>query len=90
MKIISTKFSGLKVIKTKVHKDSRGHFVELFRHNFFKNKDLFLLAHQNLKKCFKRYAFSKKKFGQGKYLSVLKGKILDVVIDLRTKSKTFR
>ena len=30
-----------------------------------------------------------KKYEQGKYLSVLRGKILDVVIDLRRKSKTF-
>ena len=30
-----------------------------------------------------------KKFQQGKYVSVLKGKILDVAVDCRKKSKTF-
>ena len=30
-----------------------------------------------------------KKFQQGKYVSVIKGKILDVVVDLRKNSKTF-
>ena len=30
-----------------------------------------------------------KKFKQGKYVSVLKGKVLDVVVDCRKKSKTF-
>ena len=30
-----------------------------------------------------------KKFQQGKYISVVKGKILDVVVDCRRKSKTF-
>ena len=30
-----------------------------------------------------------KKQQQGKYISVLKGKILDVVVDCRKKSKTF-
>ena len=29
------------------------------------------------------------KFQQGKYISVLKGKILDVVVDCRKNSKTF-
>ena len=29
------------------------------------------------------------KFSQGKYVSVIKGSILDVVVDLRKKSKTF-
>ena len=89
MKIISTKFSGLKVIKTKVHKDSRGHFVELFRHSFFrKNKFIFTCSSKSKKNVLRGMHFQKK-FGQGKYLSVLKGKILDVVIDLRSKSKTF-
>ena len=30
-----------------------------------------------------------KKFQQGKYISCLKGKILDVVVDLRKNSKTY-
>ena len=30
-----------------------------------------------------------KKFQQGKFLSVIKGKILDVVVDCRKKSRTF-
>ena len=89
MKIISTKFSGLKVIKTKVHKDSRGHFVELFRHNFFKKQRFIFTCSSKSKKNVLRGMHFQKKFGQGKYLSVLKGKILDVVIDLRSKSKTF-
>ena len=89
MKIINTKFSGLKIIKTKVHKDSRGHFVELFRHSFFrKNKFIFTCSSKSKKNVLRGMHFQKK-FGQGKYLSVLKGKILDVVIDLRSKSKTF-
>ena len=89
MKIINTKFSGLKIIKTKVHKDSRGHFVELFRHSFFRKNKFIFTCSSNSKKNVLRGMHFQKKIGQGKYLSVLKGKILDVVIDLRTKSKTF-
>ena len=40
------------------------------------------------KKCFKRFTFTDKIFS-GKYLSVLKGEIFDVAVDLRKNSKTF-
>ena len=39
-------------------------------------------------KCFKRFSFQYK-HQQCKYVNVIKGKILDVVVDLRKNSKTF-
>lgn len=41
------------------------------------------------KKCCERSSYSIKKKAQGKYVSVLNGKIFDVALDLRKKSKTF-
>ena len=38
MKIISTRFSGLKIVQSKNYKDSRGLFKEDFKNKFFKNK----------------------------------------------------
>ena len=89
MKIINTKFNGLKIIKTKVHKDSRGHFVEVFRHSFFKKQKFVFTCSSKSKKNVLRGIHFQKKIEQGKYLSVLKGRILDVVVDIRKKSKTF-
>jgi len=89
MKIINTKFNGLKIIKTKVHKDSRGHFVEVFRHSFFKKQKFVFTCSSKSKKNVLRGMHFQKKIEQGKYLSVLKGRILDVVVDIRKKSKTF-
>ena len=40
------------------------------------------------KKCFRGFHFQTKN-KQSKYVNVLKGKILDIVIDLRKNSKTF-
>ena len=40
MKIINTKFQGLKVIKGINHYDNRGYLREVFRNNFFKEKKL--------------------------------------------------
>ena len=89
MKIINTKFNGLKIIKTKVRKDSRGHFVEVFRHSFFKKQKFVFTCSSKSKKNVLRGMHFQKKIEQGKYLSVLKGRILDVVVDIRKKSKTF-
>src|SRR5210317_1486488 len=88
MKIFKTKFKNLKIIKSPIFKDNRGYFKELII-----EKDI------NERFPFKVMSFSKKnvlrgmhlqsKNSQGKYISVIKGSILDVVIDLRKKSKTF-
>ena len=39
MKIINTKFYGLKIIEGVNHYDKRGYFRETFKNNFFKNKN---------------------------------------------------
>ena len=89
MKIIPTKFSGLKIIQSKVHRDSRGFFKEDFKKKFFKNKKFVFACSSSSRKNVIRGMHLQTKFPQGKYLSVLKGEIFDVVIDLRKKSKTF-
>tara|TARA_B100001540_G_scaffold262152_1_gene241395 strand:- start:5143 stop:5673 length:531 start_codon:yes stop_codon:yes gene_type:complete len=89
MKIFITKFKGLKVIKSKVHKDSRGYFKETFKKKFFKNENFIFGCASYSKKNVLRGMHIQKKFSQGKYVTVLKGEILDVVVDLRKNSKTF-
>jgi len=89
MKIINTKFQGLKVIKGINHYDNRGYFREIFRNNFFSNKKFIFWILSKSKKNVIRGLHLQKKFQQGKYVSVLEGKIFDVAVDLRKKSKTF-
>ena len=89
MKIISTKFSELKVIKSKNHRDSRGFFKEDFKKKFFKGKKFVFGCTSSSQKNVIRGLHLQTKFSQGKYVSVLKGKILDVALDLRKNSKTF-
>ena len=89
MKVISTKFSGLKVIQSKSYKDSRGLFKEDFKKNFFKNKKFVFGCTSTSKKNVIRGLHLQTKFSQGKYVSILKGSIFDVVVDLRKDSKTF-
>ena len=89
MRIKSTKFSGLKVISSKNFKDSRGLFRENYKKKFLKNKNFIFGCFSKSKKNVIRGLHLQIKFPQEKYISVLKGSVMDVVIDLRKKSKTF-
>ena len=89
MKIISTKFSGLKVIQSKSHKDNRVLFKEDYKKKFFKNKNFIFGCTSKSNKNVIRGLHLQTKFLQEKYVSVLKGEIIDVVLDLRKNSKTF-
>ena len=89
MKIKSTKFKDLKVIFSPIHRDRRGNFREVFKKKFFKNKNFVFTCVSSSKKNDLRDMHLQSKKKQGKYLTVLKGEILDVCIDLRKKSKTF-
>ncbi len=89
MKIINTRFKGLKIIQQRKHGDRRGYLRETFRKNIIKWKDLiFDYATTSKKNTIRGFHFQYK-FKQAKFVSVLKGKILDCVLDLRKNSKTF-
>ncbi len=88
MKIINTKFKDLLVFKSKNFYDNRGFFRELAIEKLIKKKLKFTVVSKS-KKNVLRGLHMQKKFQQGKYISCLKGKILDVVVDCRKKSKTF-
>ena len=89
MKIINTKFFGLKIIEGVNHYDKRGYFRETFKNNFFKNKNFIFWCVSKSKKNVIRGMHLQKKIKQDIFVSVLKGKIFDVVIDLRKKSNTY-
>ena len=89
MKVINTKFKGLKIIKQRWHGDNRGSLRETFIKKIIKWDELVFDYATSSKKNVLRGFHFQSKFQQAKFVSVLKGKILDCVIDLRKKSKTF-
>ena len=89
MKIIETKFKGLKIIQQKNNSDSRGSLRETFRKKIIKWDELVFDYATTSKKNVLRGFHFQYKFQQAKFVTVLKGKILDCVIDLRKGSKTF-
>ena len=88
MKITKTKFNGLTIFKSQNFLDNRGIFRELAREKLIKKKLVFTILSKS-KKNVLRGLHLQKKFQQGKYVSVIKGKILDVAVDCRKKSKTY-
>ena len=88
MKRKKTKFKDLLIFKSKSFKDSRGFFREIFLEKIANKKIVFSVISKS-KKNVLRGLHLQTKNPQGKYLSVLKGKIFDVSIDLRKKSKTY-
>ena len=88
MKIINTKFAGLKVIQNLTFLDKRGYFKELIIEKKIKKRFPFNVMSFSKKNVLRGMHLQTKK-SQGKYISVIKGEILDVVVDLRKNSKTF-
>ena len=89
MNVISTKFKGLKIIQQKKHGDGRGNLRETFKKKIIKWDELIFDYATTSKKNVLRGFHFQSKFQQAKYVNVVKGKILDYVIDLRKNSKTF-
>ena len=88
MKIIKTKFKGLLVIKRPTHIDNRGFLKELFEQRKFKKKFIFDYFSLSKKNVIRGLHIQLKK-PQAKMVSVIRGKIFDVVLDCRKGSSTF-
>jgi dTDP-4-dehydrorhamnose 3,5-epimerase len=88
MKVLKTKIKGLLVVKQKNNTDVRGSLRETFNKKLLNKNFVFEYSTTSKYNVLRGFHFQTK-FQQAKYVNVLKGKILDVVIDLRKKSKTF-
>ena len=91
MKIIKTKIKDLLIIKQKNNIDKRGSLREIFNKKIsYLKKNNFVFEYCTTSKANSLRGFHfQYKYQQAKYLNVIKGKILDCVIDLRKNSKTF-
>ena len=89
MKTIKTKLEELKLIKTKIFNDKRGFFKEVFQNRVEKNNNFIFDCMSYSKKNVLRGLHFQKKKSQAKLLTVIQGKIFDVCVDLRKKSKTY-
>ena len=90
MKIESTSIPDVLLITPKVHRDDRGYFLESFNQKFFETKS-FVQDNQSFscKNSVRGLHYQIVK-PQAKLVRVIKGKILDVAVDIRKDSPTFK
>ena len=88
MILITTKFKDLLIVKHKVYKDRRGSLRVTHNNKKIKTKFIYEYCTTSKKNSLRGFHFQLK-FQQAKYVTVLKGKIFDVAVDVRKNSETF-
>jgi len=86
--IIKKKFKDLFIVKNKIFKDNRGYFKELLRENIIKKKFPFLVMSYSKKNVIRGLHLQTQN-SQGKFVTVIKGRVFDIAVDLRKNSKTY-
>ena len=91
---IQTEIDGVWVIEPKVFNDARGYFMESFKEEeFCKNIGPVHFVQDNESKSsfgvLRGLHYQKGEFSQAKLVRVIKGRVLDVAVDLRKSSPTF-
>lgn len=93
IKVTKAPIEGLYVIEPAVHGDSRGYFMETYNQNDMHEAGLdmvFVQDNQSMStKGVLRGLHFQKQYPQGKLVRVIKGRVFDVAVDLRRKSKTY-
>ena len=86
---------GIKIFESRVFNDNRGYFMEFYNHKKFNTEFLenYTFAQDNIscshKNVIRGLHFQSPPFEQGKLIQVLKGKVVDVVVDIRKGSSTY-
>ena len=86
--IKKTKFKNLFIYQNTSLPDKRGYFKELLKEKKINQKFPFTVMSYSKKNVLRGLHIQTKK-KQGKFISVIKGKIFDVAVDLRKNSKTY-
>lgn len=94
MNIRNTEIEGVKIIEPRVFNDARGYFFESFSQREFDEKvgKVNFVQDNESKSCVgvvRGLHFQKPPYSQAKLVRVVKGRVLDVAVDLRKGSVTF-
>ena len=90
-----TEIEGVYIIQPKVFKDNRGYFMETFRQSDF---DAGIGRHvefiqdnesKSSRGVLRGLHYQKGEASQAKLVRVIKGRVVDVAVDIRRSSKTF-
>lgn len=94
MNYIQTEIDGVWLIEPKVFSDERGYFMEAYKKEEFDANigPVDFIQDNESKSSFgvlRGLHYQKGEYSQAKLVRVLKGKVLDVAVDLRKSSPTF-
>lgn len=94
MNVIQTEIPGVVIIEPRIFGDSRGYFFESFsERDFCANvKEVKFVQDNESKSCYgviRGLHFQKPPHAQSKLVRVVKGRVLDVAVDVRKGSPTF-
>lgn len=94
MKVLDTKIEGLKIIEPRVFKDIRGYFFESYSKRVFDEEVAKVDFVQDNESCssygvIRGLHFQRPPFCQAKLVRCVKGRVLDVAVDIRKGSPTY-
>ena len=94
MEVIKTAIEGLVIIEPKIFSDSRGYFFESFSQTEFEEKVRkvnFVQDNESMSSygVMRGLHFQRPPFAQSKLVRCVKGRVLDVAIDIRKGSPTY-
>lgn len=95
MKVQQTNIEGVYIIEPVLHGDERGYFMESFSERDFEArtglKVRFMQDNESRsrKGVLRGLHFQKEPYAQAKLVRVVRGKVLDVAVDIRPESPTF-
>ena len=94
MNVIETEIAGIKIVEPDIRRDERGYFCETYnRQRYFDAGITAEFVQDNesfsMKGVIRGLHWQVAPFGQAKLVRVIRGKVLDVAVDLRKGSSTF-
>lgn len=95
MNVIDTEIEGLKIIEPRIFGDARGYFFESFNERDFAAQTGIEVRFVQDNESKSRYGvvrglhFQQPPFAQSKLVRVVKGRVLDVAVDIRRGSPTY-
>lgn len=96
MEFIETKLPGVYIVEPKVFGDNRGFFMEIWSKRAFENAGLFYDFVQDnhslsaVKGTLRGIHFQRGEKAQAKLVRCVRGAVLDVAVDLRSSSPTYK
>jgi dTDP-4-dehydrorhamnose 3,5-epimerase len=94
MNVLKTELEGVVIIEPRVYADSRGYFFESFSQKEFEEKvcnTIFVQDNESKSSygVLRGLHFQKMPYTQSKLVRVVKGRVLDIAVDIRKGSPTF-